>query len=205
MKTEKNIIISCSSRKSKETGIKAKLSDLSFDQLFETRSYLSECYLDPDYDFISERRLNALRHQNICRCLEWNNCMPAHSRYTGKVFSQVQEHNWQKADKVFILSPLFGIIKPKDKIPYYKLKMSDILFSEKHNINIPIWRLWRSVLDELMVELSNNEITYSLLFNKCSLGFGVNTRNSFESPVANWRDNYGHHKGEWLNNQLSGK
>ncbi|WP_291402550.1 peroxide stress protein YaaA [Daejeonella sp.] len=205
MKTVENIIISCSSQKSKEPGIKAKLADLSFDQLSETRNYLAERYIDPDYHFISDRRLNTVRHRNISRCLEWNNCLPAHSRYTGKVFSHIQNQNWLKAHNVLIVSPLFGIIKPGDKIPNYNLQMSDLLVSKKHNINIPIWRIWRPVLDELIHELSDGKTTFSLLFNSCTRGFSVDTRNSFESPVIQWRDNYGHHKGEWLNDYLSNR
>ena len=205
MRLEKNILISCSSAKSHEPGKKSKLSDLSFEKLLKTRKYVTEKYLDPDYDFISDRRLNTLRHQKDNTCLNWDNCLPAHRRYTGIVFSKIDERNWLKANNVLILSPLFGIIKPEDKIPNYNLEMSDLLVSKKHNINIPIWRIWRPVLDELIHELSDGKTSYSLLFNSCSRAFSVNTRNTFECPVPNWRDNYGHYKGEWLNDNLSNR
>jgi cytoplasmic iron level regulating protein YaaA (DUF328/UPF0246 family) len=197
------ILVPCTSRKSDAQGEKSSLADLSFNQLNNVREFIEDTYRNIHYDIISDRSRNIHRHDNNSRTLDWDNCLPAYKRYTGILFSKVEEQNWQNADNVLLVSPLWGIIKPHDKIPKYTLEMTDFLSSETHNFNSAIWRIWRPVLDELINELSDGQTTFSLLYNKCSHGFSVDTRNSFESPVIQWRDKYGHHKGEWLNDYLS--
>ena len=203
MNTRNNILVPCTNRKSDAQGEKSSLADLSFTQLNSVRKFIVDKYLNSDYDIIVDRTRNIHRHDNNSRTLDWDNCLPAYKRYTGILFSKVEEQNWQNAHNVLFVSPLWGIIKPHDKIPKYTLEMTDFLSSETHNFNSAIWRFWRPVLDELINELSDSQTTFSLLYNKCSHGFSVDTRNSFESPVIQWRDNYGHHKGEWLNDYLS--
>ena len=205
MDYNKNILVSCSSRKSNVKGVKSDLTSLSFhNELHQTRKYIIDRYLNGDCNFW-DTKTNQKRNLCPSKSLDWGNCLPAYKRYTGIVYSHVEKCNWQKADNVLIISPLWGIIRPEDKIPHYNLQMSDLLISEKNHTETAIWRVWRPVLDDLLVKLSKNIPPYTLLFNNCSLAFGVNNRNTFESPIPNWNDNYGHHKGKWLNNYLSNK
>lgn len=203
MNSKNKILVPCTDRKSDKIGLESSLDKLSFPKLDVKRRQLLDIYTNTDYTIFSDKKHTIIRHQDKSRELNWKNCLPAYKMYTGKIFSQVTIPNWQKAEDVLLVSPLWGIIKPEDKIPNYTLKMSDYIFSEKYNFSSSVWKFWRPVLDELINELSDGQTTFSLLFNSCSLGFGVNTRNSFESPVIQWRDNYGHNKGEWLNDHLS--
>jgi cytoplasmic iron level regulating protein YaaA (DUF328/UPF0246 family) len=199
----KNILISCTKSKSNAQGEKSSLADLSFNQLNGVRKFIVDKYLATDYNVISNRIRNIHRHNDNARTLDWNNCLPAYQRYTGIIFSKVEDKNWQNADNVLIVSPLWGIIKPHDKIPKYTLEMTDIIQSTIHKYNSVIWRIWRPFLDNLITELYPKETVYTLLYNKCSLGFSVDVRNSLESPEIVWRDNHGHHKGEWFNDEFS--
>jgi cytoplasmic iron level regulating protein YaaA (DUF328/UPF0246 family) len=205
MNTRNDILVPCTNRKSDAQGEKSSLADLSFTQLNSVRKFIVDKYLNSDYDIIVDRTRNIHRHDNNSRTLDWDNCLPAYKRYTGILFSKVEEQNWQNADNVLFVSPLWGIIKPHDKIPKYTLEMTDVIQSAIHKYNSVIWRIWRPVLDNLITELYPKETVYTILYQKCSLGFSVDIRNSLESPETVWRDNYGHHKGEWLNDELSGK
>jgi cytoplasmic iron level regulating protein YaaA (DUF328/UPF0246 family) len=201
----KSILVSCSSRKSDAKGVKSELISLSFnEELYQQRKKIVDLYTDTDCiirgrNFIKEKPTAPKRN------LDWENCLPACQRYTGVIYSHVEARNWQKADDVLIVSPLWGIIRPQDKIPNYSLEMCDFLIDKKNNIHTCIWQLWRPAMDNLINKLTKNQKPYTLLYQKCSLGFEVNTRNTFESPLPNWRDNYGHHKGGWLNDHLSNR
>jgi cytoplasmic iron level regulating protein YaaA (DUF328/UPF0246 family) len=201
----KNILVPCTSIKSDAKGVKSDLISLSFhEELYQQRKQIIDLYTHADCiicgrNFIKEESTAPKRN------LDWENCLPACQRYTGVIYSHVEAQNWQKADNVLIVSPLWGIIRPQDKIPNYSLEMCDFLIDKKNNIHTRIWKLWRPALDNLINKLTKNQKPYTLLYKKCSLGFEVNTRNTFESPITNWNDNYGHNKGRWLNNYLSNK
>jgi cytoplasmic iron level regulating protein YaaA (DUF328/UPF0246 family) len=203
MNTRNNILLPCTNRKSDAQGEKSSLADLSFTQLNSVRKFIVDKYLNSDYDIIVDRTRNIHRHDNNSRTLDWDNCLPAYKRYTGILFSKVEEQNWRNAHNVLFVSPLWGIIKPHDKIPKYTLEMTDVIQSDIHKFNSVIWRIWRPVLDNLITELYPKETVNTILYQKCSLGFSVDIRNSLKSPGIVWRDNYGHHKGEWLNDELS--
>lgn len=205
MNSRKNILVPCTSRKSDAQGEKSSLADLSFNQLYNVRKFIVDTYTDGNYGIISDRTRNINRHDINSRTLDWDNCLPAFKRYTGIVFSKVEEQNWQNADNVLIISPLWGIIKPYDKIPDYTLEMTDVIQSNMHNYNSVIWRIWRPILDNLLTELYPKETIYTLLYQKCARGFSVDVRNSLERPELVWRDKYGHHRGEWLNDCLSNR
>lgn len=205
MNSKNKILVPCTSRKSDDVGSESSLAQLSFPKLDVKRRQLLDIYTNTDYTIFSDKKHKIIRHQDESRGLNWKNCLPAYKMYTGRIFSQVNIDNWQKAKDVLLVSPLWGIIKPEDMIPKYTLEMSDYIFSKKNNLSSSVWKIWRPVLDELIHELSDGQTTFSLLYNKSSRGFSVNTRNTFECPVPNWRDNYGHYKGEWLNDYLSSK
>jgi cytoplasmic iron level regulating protein YaaA (DUF328/UPF0246 family) len=206
MDRRKYVLLPCTSKKSTELGQEAHLNDLSFDNEFhEIRRYLIEKYLDPDFIF-RDKTSNQDRHLNSTRSLDWKSCLPAHQRYKGPIFSRVDSNNWQNADNVLIVSPLWGIIKPNDNIPDYSLIMTDLIYFKNEQINRGIWELWRMAFDQIFIDLQNNQTIknpITLLFSKCSLGFSKSLRDSFVRPVERWRDNYGFQKGLWLNQYLS--
>jgi hypothetical protein len=49
----------------------------------------------------------------------------------------------------------------------------------------------------------NNKTIVDLLFSKYRKAFNKNGDNIGEIPNVTWRDQYGSHKGEWLNEQLN--
>jgi hypothetical protein len=102
----KDILISCTKSKSNAQGEKSSLADLSFNQLNVVRKFIVDKYLATDYNVISDRIRNIHRHNDNARTLDWNNCLPAYQRYTGNIFSKIEDQNWQNEDNVLIVSPL---------------------------------------------------------------------------------------------------
>ncbi len=95
-------------------------------------------------------------------------------------------------------------IKPDDKIPNYSLMMTDrISFKNEYSSRV-IWDLWRPALDKILEDLNQSQSNlYTLLFQKCSMGFSMKTRNSFVRPITKRNDNYGYNNGIWLNQFLT--
>ncbi|WP_291402548.1 hypothetical protein [Daejeonella sp.] len=104
MSSKNKILVPCTSRKSDAKGEKSNLDDLSFNQLNSARKFIVDKYSNSDYDIIVDRTRNIHRHDNNSRTLDWDNCLPAYQRYTGIIFSKVEEQNWQKADNVLFVS-----------------------------------------------------------------------------------------------------
>lgn len=174
-------LITCSGSKVKPSQINSSsLNNLSYPQLNTTRKRLINEY--------QAQRGN----------LDWNMCMPAWQLYTGpraRLYPKVNDVNWTNPNTdVTILSALFGLIKHTDLIPYYDLAMTD-----KINL-INVYDYWRNNVD--LNIFINPLVDIDLLSNKYRKAF-----NADENPVANepdviWNDNYGVHKGIWLNDQL---
>lgn len=134
-------------------------------------------------------RLLNIANNNII--LDWNHCLPAWQLYTGRVYSQINANNWTNLEtNVLIVSALFGIIKHNDLIPTYDLVMDYNLAN-----------YWRNNTD--LNNFINQNEDVDLLFNKYRKAFNAQGNRIAELPNANFADNYGHHKGIWLNNQLN--
>lgn len=204
MEKNKYILVPCTSRKSELEGHPSMLSELSFhQQLYEIRKYLIDKYIDSDYTFYCDGANNQVRHLIGTRELNWKSCLPAYKRYTGILFSQVELSNWQKANNVLIVSPLWGLIRPNDKIPNYSLMMTDRISFKNEHSSIVIWNLWRPALGKILEDLNKGQSNpYTLLFHKCSMGFSMRARNSFVRPITERNDNYGYNNGIWLNQFL---
>ena len=204
MNKEKYILVPCSNRKSNNKGESSDLTKLSFNsQLFDIRKSIVEKYINSDYSFYCDKTKQVRRHI-LSAGLDWEDCLQASKRYTGIIYSQIDENNWQNANKVLIISPLWGIIKPEDKIPNYSLMMTDRVFFRDETSSIAIWNLWRPALDKILEGLNQNQSNpYTLLFQKCSKGFSSKTRDSFIRPITERNDNYGYNKGIWLNQFLT--
>lgn len=128
--------------------------------------------------------------------LNWNETCPAYKLYGGKIYSKINLQNWEKKETdVIIVSALFGLIKHDDLIPNY-----DVII----NSQIPkngglISSYWRS---KNIVSFINLGESTDLLFSKYRLAFSKIGSDVGILPNCKWRDNYGSHKGEWLNDQL---
>ena len=129
--------------------------------------------------------------------LNWSETMPAYGLYTGRIYKKVHQENWQKQKTdVIIVSALFGLLQHDELIPYYNVVMTDKIpgsdeiistYWRKHNLN----------------QYINNKTIVDLLFSKYRKAFNKKGDNIGEIPNVIWRDKYGSHKGEWLNEELN--
>ena len=172
-------LITCSGSKQNPPIINpSRLQDLSFNnELFEARQEMINLY-----------------NQN----LDWNRCLPAWQLYTGNrsvLYPHVSQLNWLKPNaEIKILSALFGWINHNDLIPKYNLAMSD-------RINgLRVWNIWNNynILPDFFgqtdVDLLSRDYRRAINYNGTTVA---------KVPNVHWNDNYGHHKGVWLNEQLT--
>ena len=129
----------------------------------------------------------------------WEKTLPAWELYRGKVFKKVTDENWQKTNaNILILSALFGWIRHSDLIPYYDVSMNHIVQVKSQKIR-EFWSDSDCLSDLIPVDsVDLLSIQYRKSINKSNSFVGVN-------PQLYWRDKYGSHKGEWLNQQLNSK
>lgn len=135
--------------------------------------------------------------EKLGKKLNWSETIPAHKLYTGRLYKKVNQENWKKErTDVLIVSALFGLLKHNELIPYYNVVMTDKIpgsdeiistYWRKHNLNQYI--INRNIVD--------------LLFSKYRKAFNEQGNSIGEIPNVKWRDKYGTHKGEWLNEQLN--
>lgn len=148
-------------------------------------------------EILHDARLNLINQLNID--LDWNRTLPAWEIYSGnysKIYPRVTALNWQKPNaNIKILSALFGLINHTDLLPYYDLAMDEV----KPNIG-RISEYWRNLhlLPQLIVEddVDLLSVVYRKAFNRQGNPICF-------TPNVNWRDRYGIHRGEWLNQQLN--
>ena len=179
-------LITCSGSKVETNQINTStLNNLSFQQLNPTRQILIEEY--------------QIQKQTI---LDWNRCLPAWQLYSGtraKLYPNVENLNWINPNTdVKILSALFGWINHTDLIPSYNLAMTDIIIID--NNPITVFNYWRNNIN--LNNFINPLIDIDLLSNKYRKALNVVGNPVAIVPNVNWNDNYGHHKGVWLNEQL---
>ena len=130
--------------------------------------------------------------------LNWELTLPAWQLYSGnrsKLYPRISDANWTKgcAD-IMILSALFGWIKHTDLLPYYDLKMSDLI----PKTNQRVYKYWQN--KNLLRQLVNqNDI--DLLSGKYRKAIHRNTSSVATMPDIHFND-YGVQKGYWLNRQL---
>lgn len=129
--------------------------------------------------------------------LNWDQTLPAYKLYNGRVFKKISSENWTKKDtNIIIVSALFGLIKHDEHIPDYNLIMTDKI----PGTNELISTFWKDKNLEQYVSKDND---IDLLFSKYRKAFNKKGDNIGVIPNVTWRDKYGSHKGEWLNEQLN--
>jgi cytoplasmic iron level regulating protein YaaA (DUF328/UPF0246 family) len=173
-------LISCSGEKScvsREETQKSNLESLvGFPDLYEARKELIE--------------LLGIQ-------LNWNQTLPAYKLYNGRVFKKVSLENWtKKKSEIIIVSALFGLIKHNEYIPDYNLIMTDRLL-ETNELISAYWR------NKNIAQFVSKETDVDLLFSKYRKAFNKKGDSIAVEPNILWRDKYGSHKGEWLNEQLN--
>lgn len=130
--------------------------------------------------------------------LDWQKCLPAWQLYAGRLYKQISEENWIKqGSDIYILSALFGWIRHTDLIPFYDLSMNQ----PKHKIDGKfVYRIWQefSILDKFID--SKNDI--DLLTQPYRKAIHNQITPVALLPNIKFNDNYGTHKGKWLNSQL---
>lgn len=174
-------LISCSGSKRQPTHLNpSKIETLSYSQT------------------LNDARLELLELTNTR--LDWDYTLPAWKLYSGtynKLYRQVTDANWQKPNTdIIIVSALFGLLKHYDLIPIYNVSITDKI----PGINKSISSYWQKY--NLNQNINNNNVI-DLLFAKYRKAFNKKGDRIGEIPNVPWKDNYGTHKGKWLNQQLN--
>jgi cytoplasmic iron level regulating protein YaaA (DUF328/UPF0246 family) len=174
-------IISCAGSKKQPTDFNpSKIESLSYSKtLLEARIQLLE---------------------SIKCTLDWNYTLPAWQLYSGnrsKLYRKVTDANWQKPNTdIIIVSALFGLLKHNDLIPIYNVSITDRI----PHINRSILNYWQNY--NLYQNINNNQII-DLLSANYRQAINQEENRIGEIPHVQWNDNYGTHKGKWLNEQLN--
>ena len=119
--------------------------------------------------------------------------MPAISRYTGVMYDAInygQLNDFQKSffnQNVLIISGLFGILRPDDLIPNYKLKMSANLGSSS------CANLWKKPITKLVSKIGDKKEIWDFLPIEHSKAINFDNVNYFKRYKVNFCQM---HKGE---------
>lgn len=180
-------LITCSGSKVEPIVINpSTLNNLSFPTLNPIRTIL----------------VNEYQNQKLT-ILDWDRCLPAWQLYSGpgaRLYPRVTNANWTNPNTdVKILSALFGWIKHTDLIPFYDLKMDEQLIINNNLISVNRYWLFNANLNQNIFIEPNDIDLLSIVYRKA-----LNNAGNPVAIVPNviWNDNYGVHKGSWLNEQL---
>jgi cytoplasmic iron level regulating protein YaaA (DUF328/UPF0246 family) len=147
-------------------------------------------------DKLQDARQELLLLTNIQ--LDWNKTLPAWQLYSGnrsKIYPRITLANWTKdCIDIRILSALFGWVKHTDLLPYYNLRMSDLIPQTRQRI----YRFWnnKNLLRQLV-----NQHDIDLLSGDYRKAIHGSANPIATIPNVQFND-YGVQKGIWLNNQL---
>ncbi len=172
-------LISCSGKKTTISSQQSQISSLekmtSFPELYSYRKEL----------------IHALGIS-----LDWSKTVPAYELYTGRVYRKIESPNWRKpTTDIIIVSALFGLIRHNELIPTYNVIMTDKIPESEEKIH-DFW--FKKDLNRFI----DPHQDIDLLFLKYKKAFNRQGNDVAFAPPILWRDKYGTHKGEWLNNQL---
>lgn len=165
-------------KNSSDDELKFSLEKLSFNSLNVSRTkiieYLRENNLSREnyasiFDISSRNyeKINAINSK-----IENSKVLSSIERYTGVLYDYLDYSNLDEVVKnkfnnsVVIFSALFGLLRPEDKIPNYKLKMATKLFDKKK-----LSKYWNIAITSVLKELLNDQIVCNLLPNEFMLAF----------------------------------
>ncbi len=147
---------------------------------------------------LGDLRLNLLRLNPQIQ-LDWNYTLPAWELYSGpksRLYSRILCDNWQKeGTEVYILSALFGWIRHTDILPMYDLAMGDGI----PNYYKKVSNFW---LESGSLDLVPDD-SIDLLSKVYRRALNCASGPIRNQAIQTWHDNYGFHKGEWLNKELN--
>ena len=146
------------------------ITSLSFSSLNETRKLMIRSLVDasskPEYALrllgLRGRSLETAKLDNLS--VENTLTKPAIERYTGVMFDAIGYPSFNDAEKVifdesvFVMSGLFGMVRPTDMIPIYKLKMGAKLHEDKACSSI-----WKPLLTEIIALEGKDRVIWDLL------------------------------------------
>ena len=123
---------------------------------------------------------------------------PAYERYTGRTLysADVKATISINPNQVFIVSALFGLIRPSDLIPYYDLKMD----KKKGDMKVPTYLFWRN-LAVLPDMINTNDV--DLLSENYKKALNSNGIITAVSPKGFRYSDRGDCVGYWLENELN--
>lgn len=130
--------------------------------------------------------------------LDWNRTLPAWQLYSGnrsRIYPRITAANWTKdCIDIKILSALFGWVKHTDLLPYYELRMSDLIPQTRTRI----YGFW---YNKNLLNLLVNQNDIDLLSGDYRRAIHGKAKPVATIPNVQFND-YGVQKGNWLNTQL---
>tara|TARA_B100000029_G_scaffold264792_1_gene260966 strand:- start:15392 stop:16249 length:858 start_codon:yes stop_codon:yes gene_type:complete len=146
------------------------IASLSFSSLNETRKRMIKDLIDanskPEYALrllgLKGNSLETAKLDNLS--VENTLTKSAIERYTGVMFDAICYPTLTDAEKVnfnesvFIMSGLFGMVRPMDMIPVYKLKMG----AKLHNGKACSW-IWKPLLTDIIAQEGRDRVIWDLL------------------------------------------
>ena len=146
------------------------ITSLSFSSLLENRKLMIKGLVGasskPEYALrllgLKGKSLETAKLDNIS--VENTLTKPAIERYTGVMFDAIDYPSFSDAEKVIfnesviIMSGLFGMVRPMDMIPIYKLKMGAKLHEGKACSSV-----WKPLLTEIIALEGKDRVIWDLL------------------------------------------
>ena len=146
------------------------LDSMSFPSLNTTRSLLIRALHEINSSQNTAQKLLGVKDKALLNAMSANSkiesssTMPAIRRYTGVMYDAIEYESLNKKqmkdfnDNVLIMSGLFGIVRPLDMIPGYKLKMGARLHNSKACSSI-----WKPLITEKLAKLCKDTVIWDLL------------------------------------------
>lgn len=146
------------------------LDSMSFPSLNTTRSLLIRALEEINNSQNSAQKLLGVKGKALLNAMSANSkiesssTMPAIRRYTGVMYDAIDYDSLSKDqmkdfnDNVLIMSGLFGVVRPLDMIPGYKLKMGARLHNGK-----PCSTVWKPLITEEVGRLYKDTVIWDLL------------------------------------------
>lgn len=151
-------------------GPQLSLDSLSFESLIPTRSRMAKALVQLSQRPRSSKKLLGVKGVALEKAMAENASikhaptLPAIERYTGVMYDSIDYQSLnsdarEAFDKsVIIFSGLFGMVRPFDLIPAYKLKMGSTLIRRKTCASV-----WKPLITKLLGSVGEHGVIWDLL------------------------------------------
>ena len=162
------------------------LDSLSYDFLNKKRSQIIDYLCNNNLSKEKYVKILGISSQNFEKInminskIKTSQVLSSVSRYTGVLYDFLDYSSLDETtkslfnDSIIIFSGLFGLLRPQDKIPDYKLKMGAKLID-----GIKLSKYWKDEITEVLRKELENQIVLNLLPTEFN--------NAFESKVINYK------------------